>query len=340
MRIASEAVIAFGEALIDRLGPPGGDPICDLPVTDCFGGAPANVACALSRLGVNVSFIGSLGNDDFGKNFKNLLIQRRININALQQDNLRPTRVVLVRRTSDGERSFEGFKGDKGLGFADQAISREQIIKDWPMFVNNAKWLVVGTIPLASETSSHALKWCIENALHAGIKIALDLNWRPTFWRKNISIESSPSIEEKNEIISILKNVNLLKLAKEEAQWFFNTSNPVQISSLLPNRPSVIVTDGSNPVFWLLNTHAGKSFAISPSSVIDTTGAGDAFTAGVIYKLLSVDLDQIIKQKAEEIIQFAIACGAHVCTGVGAIDSQPYLEDIDQLISLSKGGIS
>ena len=56
----SGSVIAIGEALIDRLGPPGGDPSVDLPKTDCFGGAPANVACALSRLGANVSFIGSL----------------------------------------------------------------------------------------------------------------------------------------------------------------------------------------------------------------------------------------------------------------------------------------
>ncbi len=47
-----------------------------------------------SRLGVDVSFIGSLGNDPFGKSFKNLLIQRGINITGLQQDNLRPTRIV------------------------------------------------------------------------------------------------------------------------------------------------------------------------------------------------------------------------------------------------------
>ena len=137
-----------------------------------------------------------------------------------------------------------------------------------------------------------------------------------------------------------MKNVSLIKLAKEEAQWFFNTSNPIEISSLLVNKPSVIVTDGSNPISWLLNNHNGKSFAIKPLSVVDTTGAGDAFTAGLIYKLLSVELDQISKQIAEEIIQFAIACGAHVCTGVGAIDSQPYLEDIDKLLFLSNGGMS
>ena len=336
----SEKVITIGEALIDRLGPPGGDPSVDLTVTDCFGGAPANVACALSRLGVDVSFIGSLGNDAFGKSFKNLLIQRGINISGLQQDKLRPTRIVLVRRDAGGERSFEGFKGNKGLGFADQAISREQIIKDWPLVVDQAKWLVVGTIPLASEMSSNAFLCCIENAWDAGIKIALDLNWRPTFWRNKVSIDLAPSLDEKNKIISILKNVSLIKLAKEEAEWFFNTSNPIEISSSLPHGPSVIVTDGSNPVSWLINNHSGNSITISPAKVVDTTGAGDSFTAGLIYKLLSVEFDQLSKHMAEEIIQFAIACGAHVCSGVGAIEAQPYREEIDKLLSLSNGGMS
>ena len=335
-----EKVIAIGEALIDRLGPLGGDPSIDLPVTDCFGGAPANVACALSRLGVDVSFIGSLGNDAFGKNFKNLFIQRGINTAALQQDDIRPTRVVLVRRDADGERSFEGFEGDKGLGFADQAILLEKIIKDWPIVIDNAKWLVIGTIPLASEISTKAFLWCIENALDAGIKIVLDLNWRPTFWRNQSSKVLAPSLQEKNTITSILNNVSLIKLAREEADWFFNTSNPSKISSSLSNKPSVIVTDGSNPILWLLNNHIGKSFAISPPSIVDTTGAGDSFTAGLIYKLLSVELDQISKERAEEIIQFATACGAHVCKGIGAIDPQPYREDIKQLLSLSNGGIS
>ena len=336
----SEKVIAIGEAVIDRLSPPGGDPSIDLAVTDCFGGAPANVACALSRLGVEVSFIGSLGNDAFGKSFKNLLIQRGINITGLQQDNLRPTRIVLVRRDAGGERFFESFEGNKGLGFADQAISREQMIKDWPLLIDQAKWLVAGTIPLASEIASNAFLLCIKNAVDAGIKIALDLNWRPTFWRNQVSTDLAPSLDEKNKIISIVKNISLIKLAKEEAQWFFNTSNPIEISSSFPHRPSVIVTDGSNPVLWLLNNHIGKSIAISPPSVVDTTGAGDAFTAGLIYKLLSVELDQINQQIAEEIIQFAIACGAHVCGGVGAIEAQPYRQDIDKLLSLCNGGMS
>jgi fructokinase len=336
----SENVITFGEALIDRLGPPGGDPLFDLPVTDCFGGAPANVACALSRLGVNVSLISSLGNDAFGQNFKNLMMNRGINTVGLQEDKTRPTRVVLVRRDASGERFFEGFAGDKGLGFADQAISCEQLIKDWPFVIDQSKWLVLGTIPLASEISCNTFLWCVENALHAGIKIAIDVNWRPTFWRKRVSKVLAPSVEEKNKIISILNNVSLIKLAKEEAECFFNTSNPMEISSSFSHRPSVIVTDGSNPISWLINNHFGKSLAITLPSVIDTTGAGDAFTAGLIYQLLSVQLDQITKHKAEEIVKFASACGAYVCRGLGAIDSQPYLEDIYKLLSETNGGMS
>ena len=329
----SSSVIAIGEALIDRLGPLGGDPSVDIPVKDCFGGAPANVACALSRLGVNVSFIGSLGNDTYGQNFRNLMIKRGINTVGLQQDKSRPTRIVLVRRDLNGERTFGGFAGDKGLGFADQAISREQILRDWAQIMDQAKWLIMGTIPLASKISSKAFVWCLENAFDAGIKIALDLNWRPTFWRNIVHKSLEPSLKEKKEVYSILKNVSLIKLAKEEAEWFFNSLDPIEISSTLPQKPSIIVTDGSNPISWLLNNKSGTSSAISVPSIVDTTGAGDAFTAGLIYKLLFIESDLISQQLAEEVIQFASACGAFVCQGVGAIDSQPYRKDVDKLLS-------
>ena len=331
----SANVISLGEALIDRLGPLGGDLSLNQSKTDCFGGAPANVACALSRLGVNVSFVGSLGNDLFGHHFKNLMIKRGINLFALQEDEFRPTRIVLVNRDSDGERFFGGFEGDLGLGFADQAISREKLSKDWKLISRDVKWLITGTIPLASKESSEAFAWCIKKAFDCGINIALDLNWRPTFWRDKVSSNLGPSIKELNIIKPYLNLVSLIKLAKEEAQWFFQSSNAREISLSLPQRPSVVITDGSNPVNWNINNNVGITNAISPPSVVDTTGAGDAFTAGLIYKLLLFDINQIDKKMAQEIIKFAISCGAYVCQGIGAIDSQPNKEDIDKFLSIS-----
>ena len=333
----SSNVISFGEALIDRLGPLGQDPGVDKPVLDCFGGAPANVACALGRLGANVSFIGSLGSDDFGANFKQVMIDRGINIDGLQKDMIRPTRIVMVRRDAFGERSFGGFEGDKGLGYADQAIFQQKIIKAWPAISEKAKWLIVGTIPLASEISSKTYLWCIKKSYESGINIALDLNWRPTFWEDEFSEGLKPTSKAIKKVKFILQYISLIKLAKEEAQWFFNSLDPEEISSTLSQKPSVIITDASNPISWIINNNIGMTSAISPSSIVDTTGAGDAFTAGLIYKFLSLKIDQVNRFTAEEIIRFAIACGAYVCQGIGAIDSQPYPDDVENLLSLTSG---
>ncbi|MBL6798472.1 MAG: carbohydrate kinase, partial [Synechococcus sp. BS307-5m-G39] len=103
-------VLCVGEALVDRLGPLGGDPATATP-SDCddrLGGAPANVACALARLGTPVAFIGRLGRDAIGDSFLELLRDRGVDLRGLQSDDQRPSRVVLVRRDASGERVFQG----------------------------------------------------------------------------------------------------------------------------------------------------------------------------------------------------------------------------------------
>ena len=115
-------VVCLGEALVDRLGSPGGDPAVDQPVDDRLGGAPANVACGLARLGTPVVFAGRLGKDAIGEAFARLFAERGVGTARLQWDAERTSRVVLVRRSSDGERQFQGFAGDSGDCFADQAL--------------------------------------------------------------------------------------------------------------------------------------------------------------------------------------------------------------------------
>ena len=107
-------VICLGEALVDRLGPLGGDP-ATAPAEQCddrLGGAPANVACALARLGTATAFVGCLGQDAIGEAFVELLTARGVDLSALQRDAARPSRIVLVRRDAAGDRQFGGFAGD------------------------------------------------------------------------------------------------------------------------------------------------------------------------------------------------------------------------------------
>ena len=149
-------VICLGEALVDRLGPLGGDPAtattdqCD----DRLGGAPANVACALARLGTPSAFVGRLGRDAIGEAFEQLMVNRGVELAGLQRDATRPSRVVLVRRHADGERVFQGFAGDRGQGFSDQALDQIELERAWPALAAQAQWLLVGTIPLATAASA------------------------------------------------------------------------------------------------------------------------------------------------------------------------------------------
>ena len=313
-------VICLGEALIDRLGPLGGDPARDQPVDDRLGGAPANVACGLARLGTTVAFVGRVGGDAIGADFQHLFSQRGVDTSTLQLDPSHPTRIVLVRRSGDGERQFQGFAGDQGDGFADQALQPVAL----PAC---ARWLLVGTIPLASAQSAHALLDAVAQARSQGIALALDVNWRPTFWDPAADPVAGPTQAAQSAIRPLLEQAALIKLAREEALWFFAGDDPRVISSGLPQRPDVVVTDGSAPVRWCIGGTSGIQPALSPPHVVDTTGAGDAFTAGLLHRWLA---------PVAERLRFAAACGALVCAGAGGIDPQPTEAQVEAFL----GGVS
>jgi len=326
-------VICLGEALVDRLGPLGGDPVIDKPVVDCFGGAPANVACGLANLGIPVAFVGRLGDDEIGQNFMHLMLRRGVKLEGCQLDSSRPTRVVLVKRDFDGERVFQGFLGNQGQGFADQALRIDELIDSWALIAQQAKWLIIGSIPLASKASSEALLWVIQKAIDSGIHIALDVNWRPTFWEQKFFPDSPPDEASSQAIANLFHQASLLKLAREEAIWFFKTDDPSKISSSLPKAPDVVVTDGARPIRWIIDGFMGQLNALSPNVVIDTTGAGDAFTAGLIHQLLNVSSSKLDLEKVCEMVQFAAACGALVCSGSGAIDPQPKKFEVQEFVA-------
>ena len=101
----------------------------------------------------------------------------------------------------------------------------------------------------------------------------------------------------------------------------------------MPQEPNVVVTDGSNNIKWLIEGFSGETQTLSPSIVVDTTGAGDSFLSGLIYKLISTSEKFYNLKELNNIIQFAAACGALVCSGEGAIDCQPNCADVKTFYS-------
>ena len=128
-----------------------------------------------------------------------------------------------------------------------------------------------------------------------------------------------------------LNHAHVLKLAKEDASLFFEQEDPFLISQEMFNRPDVIITDGKNPVSWYVDGFQGTLEIPYSQEIVDTTGAGDAFLAGLISELISLNYhsDELAIQ---ECIRFASVCGFLTCLGEGAIEQQPDYEKVNKFL--------
>jgi len=132
-------------------------------------------------------------------------------------------------------------------------------------------------------------------------------------------------------IKKFLNHAHVLKLAKEEATLFFEHENPFLISQQMSKRPDVIITDGQNPVEWYINGLQGITETLNSQKIVDTTGAGDAFLAGLISKLIASGYPSY-ELEIEDCIKFAGVCGLLTCLGEGAIEQQPYYEKVNKFL--------
>ena len=322
-------VICIGEALIDRIRNKSNQGF-----TDFLGGAPANVACALRKLKIDSIFIGSLGSDDYGKKFIMKFNELDVNLDFLQLNNDSSTRVVNVDRDEFGDRFFSGFEESFHPCFADEVLSKKLIEKKILNLEESfleTKYLVTGTILLSSPISAETIFFLIEQAKKFEVKIVIDLNWREVFWDYSSFLSEISKSERVNLIKEFLNHAHLIKLAKEEASLFFEDENPLIISQKMSKRPDVIITDGKNPVSWYFNKLQGTTNIPVSGEIVDTTGAGDAFLAGLISKLISSGYPAN-ELEIEDCVQFASACGLLTCLGEGAIEQQPDYEKVNKFL--------
>jgi len=322
-------VICIGEALIDRIRNESNQ-----GYTDFLGGAPANVAFALRKLKIDSKFIGSLGNDDYGKKFIAQFDQLGVNFDFLQLDNDSSTRVVNVDRDKFGDRFFSGFENSSNSRFADEVLSKKLIekkISNLEKSFLETKYLVMGTILLSSPMSAETIFFLLEQAKKFEVKIVIDLNWREVFWDHSSFSSEITNAARVNLIKNFLNHANVLKLAKEEATLFFEDENPLLISQQLSNRPDVIITDGNYPVSWYIYGLQGITETPTSQKIVDTTGAGDAFLAGFISKLISSGYPSN-ELEIEDCIKFAGVCGLLTCLGEGAIEQQPFYEKVNKFL--------
>ena len=198
-------------------------------------------------------------------------------------------------------------------------------------FFHEIKYLVTGTILLSSPISAETIFFILEQAKKFEVKIVIDLNWREVFWDHSSFSSEISKAARVNLIKNFLNHANVLKLAREEATLFFEDENPLLISQQLSNRPDVIITDGKNPVAWYINGLQGITETPTSQKIVDTTGAGDAFLAGLISKLIASGYPSN-ELEIEDCIKFASVCGLLTCLGEGAIEQQPSYEKVNKFL--------
>jgi len=320
--VTNPRVLCLGEILFDCLADQLGRSLEQVESwTPYPGGAPANVACALVKLGTPAGFVGCVGEDESGKQLVQLLQDIGVDSTGVQRHPTAPTRQVYVVRSEKGEREFAGFGELDTSQFADAFLNSSKLPES---LFENADFLVLGTLELAYPQTREAITRALQLANQYDLKILVDVNWRPMFW-------PDPSIA-KPLIQQLLKKVDFLKITKEEAELLFDTTDAGAITHRLDSVEGVLVTDGDKGCNYCLGEQESTLPAFSVD-VKDTTGAGDGFVAGFIHQVCQHGLKSFATpESAQKVVKYASAVGALTTLKPGAIAAQPTAEEVEAFL--------
>lgn len=335
------SVTCLGEALFDCLAEERGVPKEQVKTWIPYpGGAPANVAAALGRLGVKVSFVSAVGQDDLGDQMLDLLQSRHVNLTPVQRVP-EPTRDVLVTRDEAGEREFSGFGAAKNNEYADCFIDADLIPEPT---IKNSVALVTGTLGLSFPKTAAAMRKAVSYARSGPCSVLVDINWRPVFW-ESLSHKAVQIVSE------YAGGADILKLSEEEAEWLYGVHSdqamkqPELVLQAVPETvQGILITAGGHGAAYCFRAANGapliKGFVpVLKVKVSDTTGAGDAFLSGFLYSMVKAGGLSAFQQdgnKLRSAVEFAAACGGYTCSKPGAIAAQPTLEEANTLMSTAK----
>ncbi|MGO1296174.1 MAG: aminoimidazole riboside kinase [Vibrio sp.] len=299
-----------------------GDAVVDLIPDDtqrylkCPGGAPANVAVAVARLGGNAAFFGRVGADPFGEFLRNTLIEENVNCEQLNADPEKRTSTVVVDLDNDGERSFTFMVKPS----ADQFMTSTDI----PEF-EAKQWLHACSIALANEPSRSATLQAMSAMKDAQGYISFDPNLREEVWADRTDIIPT--------VMRAIAMADMVKFSEEELTYLTQTNTLEQgLAELEQYRiPMVVVTQGAKGALVIYDQQQ-QLITGRAASPIDTTGAGDAFVGGLLSQLATQD-----NWNQQEIIEHAVrvanACGALATTAKGAMTALPNQTQLNQYLA-------
>lgn len=303
----SAKVWVLGDAVVDLL------PESDGRLLPCPGGAPANVAVGIARLGGTSGFIGRVGDDPFGALMQRTLLTEGVDITYLKQDEWHRTSTVLVDLNDQGERSFTFMVRPSADLFLETT--------DLPCW-RHGEWLHLCSIALSAEPSRTSAFTAMTAIRHAGGFVSFDPNIREDLWQDEHLLRLC--------LRQALQLADVVKLSEEEWRLISGkTQNDRDICALAKEYEiaMLLVTKGAEGV---VVCHRGQVHHFAGMSVncVDSTGAGDAFVAGLLTGLSSTGLSTD-EREMRRIIDLAQRCGALAVTAKGAMTALPCRQELE-----------
>jgi fructokinase len=312
-------VLVAGEALID-LFPTENGRLADVEtLRRAAGGAPANVAVGMARLGSPPLLWTRLGDDPFGEHLLDVLEANEVPDSLIAVDDERKTAHTLVADDPDADQSFTFFnEGTATFAMEPGAVSDERL--------RDVEWVHFGGVMLSAEPARTAMFDLVERANDHGCTVSFDPNTRADLWPDRTVLTET--------IERAVRLADVVKTDREDLAFLLDDSADIEataaaISEYGPH--TVLLTQGGDGAYALATEAAPWGAATADQSsfdvdVVETTGAGDAFLAGAITALQE-------RSSLADAVAFAAGVGALATTDTGAMSALPDRDSVETLLS-------
>ena len=292
--------IVIGEALVDLVGQRGGRTLAAHP-----GGSPANVALGLGRLGVPVTLKTRLGRDSFGE-----MIRRHLQASGVRVDGGRDEGVSTSLAIAT-----------LAAGIASYDFRIEWDIGDLSSLPVETRCLHTGSLATALAPGKDSVVDLVQREHERGrVTISYDPNVRPALLGK--PAQARPDIER------LVTLSDVVKVSDEDLRWLYPDQSDEEIAQdwLALGPALVVVTRGGAGVYAVAANVELRRDAV-PIDLVDTVGAGDSFTSGLLHGLHRADLIGAARRDAlaaidratlESVVEEAALIAAITCSRPGA----------------------
>ncbi len=306
-------IITVGEVLVEIMRPAVEQPLDRVGTFNgpFPSGAPAIFAVAAARLGLDTGFIGSVGEDAFGRLMRSCFSHEGVDASQLQTPSGHSTGAAFVAYEPDGSREFVFHIRHAAAGQLLADLIQETYFED-------VKWLhISGSTIFLNANSRVACQRALDLTLTRGGRVSLDPNLRP---------ELMPLDQAKVALDPFLKAADLILPTAAEIHGITGKTNEERAVEVLGIKDNAVVALKKGPLGCAIY-HAGRWFGVSGFSVeeVDPTGAGDCFSAAFIAGLEA-------GWSLERVGRYANAAGALAVTKLGPMSGAPTRGQVDALI--------